>query len=218
MGGMGDMPVPVARLPRDRHDRPVPWFVAVVDGEPDFRVIGQGRINEAVARRRCWVCGQALGAVGTFVIGPMCAVNRVSAEPPSHHSCALYSVTHCPFLTTPNMVRRTRHLPDGVRDPAGIAIAHNPGVALLWTTRVWSVFRPDRYRPGVLFRVGPPLETLWYAQGRLATRAEVDDAVGLGLPLLRREAARDGIEAVAQLDEQTATLVEMLDAYPWPEV
>jgi len=45
-----------------------------------------------VRHKRCWLCGQPLGKFMCFVVGPMCAINKTSAEPPSHRDCALYAV------------------------------------------------------------------------------------------------------------------------------
>jgi len=41
-------------------------------GVPDFRVIGPGKIQIALRRDLCWVCGGKLSHRKTFVIGPMC--------------------------------------------------------------------------------------------------------------------------------------------------
>jgi hypothetical protein len=43
------MPGRIALLPTDKHHRPVPWFVAFIDGVPDFRVIRPGGIQIALA-------------------------------------------------------------------------------------------------------------------------------------------------------------------------
>ncbi|MFD4569344.1 hypothetical protein ACFWOX_33905 [Streptomyces sp. NPDC058467] len=192
-------PPRIARLPRNKVGYPVPWFVAWIDGQPDFRVVGIGKLDDAVRFRQCWLCGQALGANAAFVIGPMCAVNRVSAEPPSHRDCAIYAATACPFLTNPGMRRRGNNLPDEAADPDGIMIDRNPGVALVWISRTWRV-RTD-YR---LFDVGDPTETRWYAEGREATRSEVLASITSGLPLLRAEAEKDRrpAAALAELDRQ----------------
>src|SRR5438128_452198 len=92
-----EMPIRMRSLPRWQ-SRPVPWFVAWFEGVPDFRIIQSGRIAQAVREKLCWVCGEPLGKYKTFVIGPMCAVNRVVSEPPSHHDRAAYSASMCPFL------------------------------------------------------------------------------------------------------------------------
>jgi hypothetical protein len=204
------MPGRVAMLRRDKHGRPVPWFVAWVDGKPDFRVIGPSRMQAARRLSLCWVCGVPFlrQEDRAFVIGPMCAVNRVSSEPPSHRDCAVYSATHCPFLTTPNMVRRERHMPEGAEPPAGIAIKRNPGVALVWVTgyRSWKTFPDDA--GGVLWNIGEPREALWFARGDVATRSEVLASIDSGLPILAGMAAEEGPDAVAELEAMHARALE----------
>ena len=61
---------------------------------------------------KCWLCGQTLGKHMTFPIGPMCAITRTTAEPPSHLACAEYAVKACPFLSQPRMRRNERDLPE----------------------------------------------------------------------------------------------------------
>ncbi len=192
----------IAALARDRHGYPVPWFVAVINGKPDFRVIRPGGIETALRLKLCWVCGCPFlrQEDRAFVIGPMCAVNRVSAEPPSHRDCAVYSATHCPFLTTPQMTRRDRHIPEGAVVPAGVSIPRNPGVALVWMTgyKSWSTFSDGR--GGTLFNIGEPRQALWFAHGREANRAEVLASIDSGLPILREMAVSEGPDAVVELD------------------
>jgi hypothetical protein len=176
------IPARIAALPVDKIGRPVPWFVEWIHGVPDFRVAGAAKIADAVRFSRCWVCGQHLGRYMTFTVGPMCAVNRTSSEPPAHQECAEFSVQRCPFLITPAMVRRDRHLPAGAGAPAGIMLARNPGVALLWVTRTFGLRRTPT---GPLFVFGDPVSVQWWAQGRRATRAEVVASIDSGLPALQ---------------------------------
>jgi hypothetical protein len=211
------MPGRIAALPVNKAGYPVPWFVATIGGKPDFRVIGHDAINCAMQQKRCWVCGMPFdrGEDRAFVIGPMCAVNRVTAEPPAHRDCAEYSATHCPFLITPNMTRRDKHQPDGVVVPAGISISRNPGVALVWVApdRSWTVERqPRESGGGVLFRLGEPAECLWYARGRTATRAEVLESIDSGLPVLRQMAEEDG--ALDELEAMHAKALAYVPAAP----
>ena len=197
-------PVPgrIDRLPRNKAGYPVPWFVAFIGGQPDFRVIRARGIEEALARKICWTCGVAFQKREdrAFVIGPMCAVNRVSAEPPSHEDCAVYSATHCPFLTRPDMQRRERHMPEGAVSPAGEMIRRNPGVALVWVTgyRGWRTISDGN--GGTLFDVGEPKRALWFAEGVPATREQVLASVDSGLPILREMAEDEGPSAVAELE------------------
>jgi len=202
----------IARLPRDKHHRPVPWFVAFIGGVPDFRIIKPGAIQQALAQKLCWTCGLPFQRQEdrAFVIGPMCAVNRVSAEPPSHYDCAAYSATHCPFLTTPRMTRRERHIPPEAANPAGVSIRRNPGVALVWVTgyRSWSTFGDGQ--GGTLVNVGEPKRCEWYAEGRPAARAEVLASINSGLPILAEMAREESPAAEAQLARMHEQALELV--------
>ncbi len=218
-GGLPPLPRRIQALPVDERGFPVPWFVAWIDGKPEFRAMDGRKWVAAVEKRLCWVCGQPLGSRFTFVVGPMCGINRISSEPPSHRDCAEFSAKACPFLTMPKMVRRENDLPAGVEEPAGVFCRRNPGVALLWHTRSYEVFRVDEagVQAGYLIRMGEPFEVAWWSQGRPATRQEVEESIATGLPTLleaceaeptpaRRDAAR------AQLEKQKAAFWPLLPA------
>jgi hypothetical protein len=207
-----DEPGRIARLPRNAVGYPVPWFVAWIDGVPDFRVIKPGAISEALRAKLCWTCGVPFQRQEdrAFVIGPMCGITRTSAEPPSHRDCAVFSARACPFLSTPQMIRRERHIPDGAACPAGISIRRNPGVALVWVAgyRAWKTVKdPDG---GTLVDVGEPKQTLWFARGREATRAEVLASIGTGLPILREMAEGEGPHAAAELERMHQRALDLV--------
>jgi hypothetical protein len=208
------VPPTMRSLPLDKHGRPVPWFVHWRDDAPDHRVMRAEALRDAVRLKLCWTCGKPRGAYLTFVIGPMCGVNRVTAEPPSHRECARYSATACPFLTTPQMTRRPRGVEEGTC--AGVSIPRNPGVTLLWTTRSFTLdvlpVAEFGANAGTLFRLGDPTAVEWWRQGRPATRAEVLDSIETGMPILREMAEQDGPRALAQLDRQRAALEPILPA------
>jgi hypothetical protein len=186
---------------------PVPWFVAKAGDHYDFRVMDGRRLAEAVRERRCWICGQSLGRHLVFTVGPMCAINRVSAEPPSHRECAEYAARVCPFLIQREQRRRTEGLPEGYRQGAGIMIERQPGVVLLWVTRDYRL-EPDN--GGVLFRMGEPVETVWLREGRPATRSEIEASIESGYPLLFEMAKQEGPIAIAALERQRAAVVPLL--------
>lgn len=205
-----DMPAAIARLPVHR-GYPVPWFVASVSGEPDFRIVDPEKIQRAVLDRRCWICGRQLlepPAFFAFVIGPMCAVNRISSEPPSHVACADWSARACPFLTRPHMERREGGLPEALAAPAGTMIRRNPGVALVWLTRKYELVRD--HQGGVLFRVGDPVAVRRFAEGREATIDELQHSIETGLPALREIAERQGPDALLALDQETRAAARLL--------
>jgi hypothetical protein len=192
------IPEYIARLPVFR-GYPVPWFVETIPGkDPDFRIVSRTKLAAAIAQRRCWVCGVNIPTAQefAFVIGPMCAINRTSSEPPSHVECANFSALACPFLARPKMVRREDDLPAELSLPPGMMIGRNPGVALVWITTTYT----KRFAPnGVLIKVGEPSRVWAFAEGRNATADEVRASIESGMPLLREAAQREGLLALSEL-------------------
>jgi len=194
------------KLPIDERGFPVPWFVAWIDGKPDFRVVRERGVYTAFNQGLCWLCGERRGVYHAFVVGPMCGINRVSSEPPSHRECAEYAVRACPFLTRPLAVRNEHGL-DGTKEPAGLMIKRNPGVALLWVTKS---FRPFNAGNGVLFKIGEPTELRFYAKGREATFDEINASVNSGFPHLELAASQDGPAGRAALKRQRAQFDKLI--------
>lgn len=204
-------PIPegIARLPLDDRGYPVPWFVAWIDGKPDFRVADQKKQHLCIVKKLCWVCGDPLKESAAFVIGPMCVINRVSAEPPSHIECAHWSARACPFLTLPSAKRREVNLPDIVVNPAGTMIRRNPGCCVVWQSGDYS---RKRANGGYLWDVGTPRVLTWYAEGQLATRGQVLESIESGLPILREMAASEGPVSVAELERMRIEGMRLIPA------
>lgn len=218
------MPDRVRRLPISPEGFPVPWFVAWFkdgkisregEGVPDFRVINTPKIGIAVKRHLCWLCGEPIGQYKAFLIGPMCAINRVISEPPQHRDCAIYAARVCPFLSKPNMARNEKGLLDDKGDskfsePAGVALKRNPGVVCVWVTKSYRIFQAEAGQPGNLFSLGRPTDVIWFAQGRRATRAEVLASIDSGYPLLQDAARQDGAEALKALETQRTVAMALI--------
>lgn len=179
-----DIPPNIAALPRDDRGYPVPYFVQWVDGKPHFPIMDTRRYKRCAELGLCWVCGKPMeGDLKAFTIGPMCIVNRTTAEPPGHIDCADWSARACPFLTKPQMRRNDSDWAAGAFTNApGLALERNPGVACVWITRHWDTF-PDG-KGSRLIRIGPPEEVRFYARGRKATREEILYSIETGIPLL----------------------------------
>jgi hypothetical protein len=217
------LPVPpwnMRRLPIDERGYPTPWFVQwfLADGtasepgigKPDFRIADSYKREAAVKHKLCWVCGKKLGNRFAFVIGPMCAVNRVAGDPPAHTACAIYSATVCPFLARPKAERREAGKPAAAADAEipGLGLMRNPGVALVWITDKYDVV-PDQ-KGGFILHIGHPRGTMWFAEGRQATRAEVLASIESGLPLLQQMAKEESPDAEAQLAAQATRALELV--------
>lgn len=183
----------IAQLPVDERGYPVPYFVAWIDGKPDFRLTDPAKFADCMLHGNCWVCGTRLGAHLAFPIGPMCAINRTTSEPPSHRNCAEWSIRNCPFLTRPNMVRREDEVTEANKaNTAGIPLYRNPGVTCLWMTKFYAPFLAPN---GVLFQVGDPEEVTWWREGRPATREEILESIHSGLPSLRELCDQEDTDA-----------------------
>jgi hypothetical protein len=137
----------------------------------------------------------------------MCCINRVSSEPPSHYACARFAAKNCPFLTQPMAKRNERDLPKD-RHVAGQMIDRNPGVCAIWTTDSYS--RMDVHN-GVLFHIGDPTEIEFYAKARPATRAEVDESITTGFPLLEEAAREDGPAGIRELNKMRRNFEKILN-------
>jgi hypothetical protein len=197
------LPARMRHLPVDGRGFPVPWFVAWVGGGWDFRVVDTPKVGRAWRHKLCWLCGAPLGVYKTAVIGPMCAINRVTSEPPSHLECADFAARACPHLTNPDAVRRSR-LPADVHQAPGIMLTRNPGATCLWTTREIRAFEVGRRsapgcHDGALFRLGEPTGVRWFARGRPASRPDIRATLERGLATLQDIARDQGPAAVAAL-------------------
>lgn len=180
------LPSKMKSLKRDDVGRPIPFFVAYVDGKPDFRTMDARNLRRCLLEDLCWVCGERLPRhqgrrTGVFVAGPMCLVNRTSAEPPSHRECAEWSARACPFLVNPHKVRREANMPAEGVEPAGIMIARNPGVTALIESDRWQPWDAGN---GLLIEFRGIRSVEFMARGERATIREVMDSIESGLPRL----------------------------------
>jgi hypothetical protein len=217
-----DIPARIAKLARWRimgADYPVPWFVQWLKdgkacdygkGEPDFRVMDPRKLSIALSRKVCWVCGEPIGTYKAFVIGPMCTINRVSSEPPSHHDCALFSVRMCPFLTKPRMRRNEKGMPLQTKEAAGFMIERNPGVACVWVTKSFKIFNPKAGGKGILMSIGDPTNILWFAEGKPATRDQIMASIDGGYPELVKLAKHEGAAAMKELEKARERALQLV--------
>lgn len=205
------LPPNMRHLPKDKTGRVIPWFVEWIDDEPDFRVARTEAVTDGIRFGACWLCGRRVGVHKAFTVGPMCGVNRITAEPPSHRECARYAVQVCPHLIRPDMRRRpTTDIEGGTKPIGGEMILRNPGVTLIWVTRSFEVLPDDK--GGAVIEMGPAVRVEWWREGRAATRAEVLDSLESGLPILRGAADIDGDRGRRVLDREYAKALELVPA------
>ena len=65
-------------------------------------------------------------------------------------------------------------------------------------------------QPGILFSVGKPIETMWFANGRRATRDEVMASIESGYPKLMELAMLEGPDAMAALKIQREVAMQLV--------
>lgn len=201
------MPARIAKLPISPEGYPVPFFVPWKDGVPIMHSANPVKRQKCLGRGLCWVCGEPLGIYKAFVLGPMCIVNRVTAEPACHRECAEYTVKACPFLTRPAM-KRNPNKPEESEPGPGIMIERNPGCCAVYVTRSFRTINDGA--GGRVIQVGLPVSVDYYREGRPATRAEVIESMQSGLPLLKQHApTRAALEA---LDTQFRDALTLLPA------
>lgn len=177
MVNLPPIPARIAALPRDDRGYPVPFFVPWINGKPEFRVADAKKKVACITQQFCWICGQPLGKFRSFVVGPMCTVNKVSGEPPCHQECASFAVEACPFLAMPKAKRNHSGFPEGT-ESVGHMEYDNPGVSCIWTVnKPYHIFQAN----GIMFQLPEPVNITWHAEGRAATRQEVEEAFAVSL-------------------------------------
>jgi len=195
--GLPPLPKLFEHLPIDERGYPVPWFVSKVDGKFDFRFADAAKRERAVKERRCWLCGVGIGQNLAFVIGPMCAVNRNTSEPPCHKACAEFAVQACPFMVLPSAKYRDAGKEElSVKSHFG-ALPGNPGAVCIWITRSFKTYDVPG---GWLIRIGEPVEVSWWCEGVSATRRQILDSFERRLPALQELAAAQGPAAEEELE------------------
>jgi hypothetical protein len=203
-------PPRIQRLPKDERGYPVPRFVEwLKDGKPDFRYADFEFRARAFKTGLCWICGERLGQHRVFAIGPMCVINRTTSEPACHRDCAEFAASACPFLVRPRQKRNAKGLDESAGAP-GMMISRNPGCVCLYETKQASAFSDGA--GGWLIRLGKPTRVDWWAEGRRATRAEIEASIDSGYPLLEQEAWKDGPGAVDDLARLAADALKLLPA------
>lgn len=127
------LPPRLAARPKDHRGYPIPWNVQLdAAGRPDFRVIDQRKVAQAVRNRVCGLCGEPLGRHLAFIGGPLSHQSRFFTDPPMHKDCAQYALRVCPWLAAPNM-RYAEQLPQLA------------GVTTVVHTQMISDQRPERF-------------------------------------------------------------------------
>lgn len=155
MGLQIPIPPELAHLKIDERGYPIPFFVPIIDGKPNFRFVSQEKQMECMEKKLCGICGKKLNRdYQYFVSGPLGAKNGVSSDPPMHRVCAEFSLRACPHLYNQPAQRKTGKHP--ILD--WYVIEDKPEVMLMVKAAGFKKFYEPiskrylfRYTPKVLF-------------------------------------------------------------------
>lgn len=94
-----EIPDFLSHLPVDSRGYPVPYFIIVKDGVPNFKFVDNDKRKDAFDRKICGICGKKLDKKEFwFVGGPLMLKNRVATDIHMHGKCAKASLSLCPYL------------------------------------------------------------------------------------------------------------------------
>lgn len=92
------LPPQLSHLKLDERGYPIPFFVPIVDGKPNFRYASGQKLKLCVERKLCAICGKKLFEYSYLISGPIGMRNRVSTDGPMHRECAEFALAVCPHL------------------------------------------------------------------------------------------------------------------------
>lgn len=99
-------------LKLDHRGYPVPYFVAYVDGKPDFRLLDAQKQSTCIDKQLCAICGKKLHDKSFYFIGgPLTLHNRISTDTAMHRECGEFSLRSCPHLYFEKADRRPTDIP-----------------------------------------------------------------------------------------------------------
>lgn len=94
-----EIPSFLSHLPIDDKGYPIPYFVAIEDSKPNYKILDEKKQKICIEHNKCTICGnQLLKKTFFFISGPMGVANRITTEPPMHRECAEYSLATCPHM------------------------------------------------------------------------------------------------------------------------
>jgi hypothetical protein len=106
-----DIPIPfnLSGNDRDRRGLPIPFIIyRDKDGTPHFTVDDTGKVNLALAKKLCGLCGKPLKLGQMWLIGGSDFwqnEDELFTAPPAHEDCARYAIQVCPYMAASNYSR-----------------------------------------------------------------------------------------------------------------
>lgn len=94
-----EIPKCLSHLKVDERGYPIPFFVPMVEGKPQFLYMDKQKLDKAIDENLCHICGKKLHKdYHYFVSGPMGLQNKVSSDAAMHRDCAEFALAVCPHM------------------------------------------------------------------------------------------------------------------------
>ena len=102
-----EIPKELSHLKLDDRGYPIPFFVSIINGKPEFRFMDHNRVKMIIENKLCHICGNKLYKdYHYFISGPLGLQNRISSDAAMHRVCAEFSLMACPHLYLQKAERR----------------------------------------------------------------------------------------------------------------
>lgn len=96
---MFNIPKQLQHLKVDERGYPIPFFVPIVKGKPEFRYMDAKKVDMAIDQHLCHICGKKLHPdYFYFISGPIGLMNGVSSDAAMHRECAEFALEVCPHM------------------------------------------------------------------------------------------------------------------------
>ena len=155
-----DVPKIMAHLKTDDRGYPIPYFVPIVNGKPEFRYQDIFKREACLKRKLCSICGKKLFKKSYwFISGPWGLKNKTASDAPMHEDCARFSIATCPHLIYQKADRRTDIPADSP------LIAEKPDIIFLIKADKYEAKKTEKHK--IIFFRPVYVEDYYYAKNKL---------------------------------------------------
>lgn len=110
-----EIPSFLSHLKISERGYPIPWFVPINKGVPEFSYQDGKKLDISIDGHLCHICGKKLPKDYIyFISGPEGLKNQFSTDMGMHRDCAEYSLQVCPYMLFNKVDRKTEDPKDGI--------------------------------------------------------------------------------------------------------
>ena len=113
-----EIPAFLNHLKVDNRGYPIPYFVPIVEGIPNFMYMDHKKLELAIDGHLCHVCGKKLHKdYHYFISGIKGMTNQVSSDAAMHRECAEFALKVCPHMFYKKAERKAEEPSIGFASP-----------------------------------------------------------------------------------------------------